>query len=57
MADGVKLAKIHSSELQKYCVDLVFIVTSKFMVLFCCFVFILGLFNDVYNRLQLYNVG
>jgi len=56
MARGFKLANIYSSELQKYCVDLAFVVTSKFMVLFCCFIFILGLFNDVHNSLQLYNV-
>jgi hypothetical protein len=34
MADGVKLAVIYNSVLLKFCADLVFIVTNKFVVKF-----------------------
>jgi hypothetical protein len=43
------LAVINNSELLKYCANLAFIVSSMFVVLFCYFLFLLGLFNDAYK--------
>ena len=52
MTHGLKLAVIYNSELLKYCVDLTFIVINMFVILFYYFLFIVGLFNDVYKSLH-----